>query len=78
VVLAVQITPAIVRIVEPPTQETSVADILMGAVGFVGFVLLAALLVGLVAGGVFILIRKLRERLGHEDADAFSASRLTR
>jgi hypothetical protein len=53
------LTPVIVRVVEPPTRETSVADILIGAVGFVGFVLLMAALVGLVLGGLFIAYKKL-------------------
>lgn len=61
-----QVNPIVVRVVEPPTKETSVADILMGAVGFVGFVLIAAFVVGLVAGGVFILVRKLRARYGDD------------
>jgi len=54
------ITPTVVKIVDAPTRETSVADILMGAVGLVGFVLLAAALVGLVAGVVFFLVRRAR------------------
>lgn len=49
-----------VQVVEPPTRETSVGDILLGSVGFVGFVLLAALLVGLLAGGLFIAMKRLR------------------
>jgi hypothetical protein len=39
----------------------------MGAVGFVGFVLLAAFVVGLLAGAVFIGWRKLKARLKGED-----------
>jgi uncharacterized membrane protein len=49
-----------VQVVAPPTRETGVGDILLGSVGFVGFVLLAAFLVGLVAGGAFILVKRLR------------------
>jgi hypothetical protein len=56
------VTPVVVRVVEEPTRETSVADILLGAVGFVGFVLIAAAVVGLVAGGLFILYRVWRAR----------------
>ena len=55
-------TPVIVRVVDEPTRETSVADILIGAVGLVGFVLLLAALVGLVAGVVFILMRNRQAR----------------
>jgi hypothetical protein len=54
------VTPVVVQIVEEPTTEVSVADILVGAFGFVGAVLVAAALVGLVAGGLFILFRRWR------------------
>jgi hypothetical protein len=50
----------VVQIVEPPTRETSVGDILLGSVGFVGFVLIAAFVVGLVAGVLLIAVKKLR------------------
>jgi hypothetical protein len=66
-------TPVVVRIVEAPTRETTVADILLGAVGFVGVVLLGAALVGLLAGAVFILVRRLR---GSEPTAAERASGL--
>jgi hypothetical protein len=78
-VLAAQINPVVVRVVEAPTRETTVADVLMGAVGFVGFVLLAALVVGLVAGLVFILVRRLLVRLrGEDESTTIVASPLTR
>ena len=48
------------KVVDAPTPETSIADILIGAVGFVGFVLLAAAAVGLVAGLLFFLVRRAR------------------
>lgn len=56
------VTPFLVEVVEEPTRETSVADILMGAVGFVGFVLLAAAVVGLVAGAVIVYYKHFRPR----------------
>ena len=52
----------VVQVVERPTRETSVGDILLGSVGFVGFVLLAAFVVGILAGGLFILFQRLRPR----------------
>jgi hypothetical protein len=55
-----------VEVVEEPTRETSVADILMGAVGFVGFVLIAAAVVGLLAGAVFVYFKHLRPRARDE------------
>lgn len=50
----------VVQMVERPTRETTVGDILLGSVGFVGIVLLAALVVGLLAGSVFIFVKRLR------------------
>ena len=66
------VTPVVVRVVEEPTRETSVADILLGAVGFVGFVLVAAAVVGILAGGLFILYRVWRAR--HADPRDSSVS----
>lgn len=63
------VTPVVVQVVEEPTRETSVADILLGAVGFVGFALIAAAVVGLLAGGLFILYRVRRaKRMDPRDA----------
>jgi hypothetical protein len=56
------VTPTVVRVVEAPSRETGVGDILLGAVGLVGFVLIAAALTGLVAGAVFVLVRRWRYR----------------
>lgn len=50
----------VVQFVERPTRETGVGDILLGSVGFVGFVLLAAFVVGILAGGLFIVFKRLR------------------
>ncbi len=76
--LAAQINPIVVRVVEAPTPETNVADVLMGAVGLVGFVLLASFVVGLIAGGAFIGWRKLRARLrGEDEFPLIDASPLT-
>jgi hypothetical protein len=49
----------VLQVVEKPTRETTVGDILLGSVGFVGFVLLAALVVGLLAGSLFILVKRM-------------------
>jgi hypothetical protein len=64
-------TPVVVRVIEAPTRETTVADILLGAVGFVGAVLLGAVLVGVLAGAIFIAVRKrcVPGRLATEQAE---------
>ncbi len=54
------VTPIVVQVVDEPSRETGVGDILLGAVGVVGMVLLAALIVGLIVGGAFILFHRWR------------------
>lgn len=72
--VAYQVSPVVVRVVEEPTRETSVADILMGAVGMVGIVLLAALVCGLVFGWIFFLFRKARTRVaGDSESPSITA-----
>ena len=55
-------TPIIVRVIESPSKEISVADILMGSVGITGLFLLGAALFGFMLGGAFILFRRWQER----------------
>jgi hypothetical protein len=55
------ITPIIVKVMEAPTKEISVADILMGSVGITGLFLLGAALFGFLLGGAFILYRRWRD-----------------
>ncbi len=65
--------PMIVRVVEQPVQGTSMADVIVGAIGLTGFLLVTAALLGLVLGGILIAVKKLRARYGVErelDADA--------
>jgi hypothetical protein len=65
--------PIIVRVVEQPVQDTSVADVIIGAIGLTGFLLLAAALLGLALGALLIGVKKLRARYGVEpdvDPDA--------
>jgi hypothetical protein len=71
------VTPLVVKVVDSPTQETTVGDILLGAVGLVGVILLLAALVGFIAGGVFILVRKrLDSNASNEDREGLRLSSL--
>jgi hypothetical protein len=66
--------PIIVRVVEQPVRETSIVDVLIGSLGLVVVMLLAALLLGLLLGGALILVKRLTARDGldpRRDADAF-------
>jgi len=54
--------PIIVRLIEEPVRETTVVDVLVGAIGLTGVLLLVAVLLGAVFGGLFILYRKYAAR----------------
>ena len=70
------ITPVIVRVMEAPTKEISVADILMGSVGITGLFLLGAAVFGLLLGGAFIAFRRWQDR--HDESEPGEAAfRLT-
>ena len=56
-----QLSPTIVRIVPaPPTKEISVVDLIVSGLGLTGVILLCALVVGGLLGGLFIWFKNLR------------------
>lgn len=60
-----------VHVVEQPVESTSLADVLIGSFGLIGVMLIVALLLGLVLGGILIAFRHLRERnKPHQDPGA--------
>ena len=54
--------PIIVRVLEEPVETTGVADVLIGAMGLTGVMVLAALLLGGMLGGILIGIKRLRAK----------------
>ena len=54
--------PIVVRVVEEPVETTGISDILIGALGLTGVMLLAALVFGLRLGGILIAIKRIRAR----------------
>lgn len=52
------LTPIIVRMIDRPTKEISIADILTGSVGITVIFLVGAALFGFALGGMFILFRR--------------------
>lgn len=71
---AVQSEPVMVRVIQPAVEETSVADVLIGSIGLTGVLILVAVLLGALLGGVLIGIKKLRSRYNLEsipDSEAF-------
>jgi hypothetical protein len=69
--------PVMVRVVEPAVESTTVADILIGALGLTGAMLFAALLLGGILGGVLIGIKKFRSRYNLEPVPDSEALRVT-
>jgi len=51
-----------VHVVETPARQTTVVDVLLGAIGLTGVLLLLAALAGVIFGGAFILYRKYQAR----------------
>ena len=54
--------PIVVRVVEQPIEPTGISDVIIGALGLTGLLLLAALLLGAALGGILIGIKLLRAR----------------
>lgn len=66
--------PIIVRVVEQPVRETSIADVILGSLGLVVVMVIAALLLGLLLGGALILLKRMTARDGldpQREADNF-------
>lgn len=55
-------TPIIVDVVQESTRSTTVADVLLGAIGLTGVLVLAAVLLGAMLGGILIAIKVRRSR----------------
>ena len=51
-----------ISVVDEPVAETTVADVLLGAMGLTGVLILTALVLGLVLGGLIVGYKKYRER----------------
>ena len=69
-----QSQPVMVRVIEPQVESTSVADVLIGAIGLTGVLILVAVLLGAALGALLIGVKKLRARYDLEpipDSEAF-------
>jgi hypothetical protein len=69
--------PIIVRVVEQPVHETTISDVVVGSLGLVGVMLLAAALMGLILGGGLILVKRLRRKDALDAEDDRSSLRVT-
>lgn len=71
--------PIVVQVVDSgkPAESTTAADILIGAIGLTGVLLLVALVLGALLGALLIGFKKLRARLDLEpipDSEALKIS----
>jgi len=64
--MMIQTQPIIVHVVQPATESTTVADVLIGAFGLTGVLVLLAIVLGGVFGGILIGIKVLRRRMNIE------------
>ena len=69
--------PIIVKVIDEPVKSTGVGDIIVGALGITGVLLLAALLLGALLGGLLIWIKKLRAKYNVETVSDHDALRVT-
>jgi hypothetical protein len=69
--------PVMVKVVEPVVESTTIADILVGALGLTGAMLFAALVLGALLGGVLIGVKKLRARFDLEPVPDSESLRVT-
>ena len=76
-ILALLSQPVIVKVVEQPVKTTSVADVLIGAIGLTGVLILVALTLGAIFGGILISVKKLRARYNLEPVPDSEALKIT-
>jgi uncharacterized membrane protein len=72
-----QTAPIIVRVIEEPEKSTTVVDVLVGSLGLTSVMLLAALVLGLILGGILIGVKLLRARYNLEPVPDGEAFRVT-
>jgi hypothetical protein len=59
--------PILVRVLEEPAHETTIADVIIGALGLTGVLLVSAALLGLLLAVLLIVRRRRRERRNIDD-----------
>ena len=72
-----QSNPVMVRVIETPVETTSVADVLIGSIGLTGVLVLVAVVLGAILGGLLIGVKKLRARYNLEPVPDSEAMRVT-
>jgi len=75
--LVAQSNPVMVRVIETPVETTSVADVLIGSIGLTGVLVLVAVVLGALLGGLLIGVKKLRARYNLEPVPDSEAYKIT-
>lgn len=70
-------SPVMVRVVEEPIESTTVADVLIGAMGLTGVLILCAILLGALLGSILIGVKKYREKHNLEPIPDSEALKIT-
>ena len=62
---ALQQNPIVVEVLKQPpvAREITMGDVVLGAMGMVGLIMLAALAMGLLVGGIVIFIKRRRDKV---------------
>ena len=66
--------PIIVKIIEPPSDISTLGDVLLGALGITGVIVLGALVFGVVLAGVMFLVRNRSSSDQSDKSDPSDAS----
>ena len=69
--------PIMVRVIETPAKETTIVDVLVGSLGLTMVMILAALLLGAILGGLLIGVKLLRARFNLEPPPDSETLRVT-
>ena len=69
--------PIIVRVVEEPVKSTTIVDVLVGSIGLVAVLVLAAVILGALLGGILIGIKMFRARYNLEPVPDSESLRIT-
>ncbi len=69
--------PIVVRVIEEPVKSTGIGDVILGALGLTGALLLAALVFGVLLGAALIGIKRLRAKYNLEPIPDSEAMRVT-
>lgn len=72
-----QPAPIIVRVIEEPARSTTIVDVLVGSLGLTTVLLLAAIVLGAVLGGILIGVKLLRARFNLEPPPDGDSLRIT-